>query len=292
MKTSLEKKRLIYDYLDILCKGYETGDFFDLYPCLSRDCVMESQWVLTPNVGYDAVVDYFTGKGATLRRANAFPSCSIQELVGSINPISNAKACINETKGIKGKVGLNYTPGELCMLMEQENGDEKIEVIVRVQLDDNEKIKRIDLCMPELFQYRDYYIFVDFVPANGESDIEEGTIRICESYFNQLFLFLGMASFDFDVYDDLCIPIHTWLECLDYWKDFFSCKSFDDAFEKMCGINYSDFSVANDFAIRNLSSNGKQMWQYRENNEIILNELIEWTNKYKDICTNINAYGF
>ena len=65
MKTKLELATLIYKYLEIISDGYEKGDFEPLFPYLAEDCVFESQWVLAPNTGYEAVVSYLTYKGET-----------------------------------------------------------------------------------------------------------------------------------------------------------------------------------------------------------------------------------
>ena len=150
-----ENKKLYYEYLTILGKGYETGDFSELFPLLSEDCVFESQWVLYPNVGYEVIVDYLTGKGRTLKRTQSFPSCSVQELVGNINYIRNANFTVNGEKQ-KGAFGLYYDDGELCLLMHQILNGETNDVIVRLKVDEENKIKRIDLCMPELFRFKPY----------------------------------------------------------------------------------------------------------------------------------------
>lgn len=95
MRCKLEENSRLFDVLHALRKGYETGDFDELFPYLAADCVMESQWVLTPNTGYDAVVDYFTGKGKTLAKNESFPDCSIVELIGCMNPIESDGVEIN-----------------------------------------------------------------------------------------------------------------------------------------------------------------------------------------------------
>lgn len=292
MKTTLEKKRLVYKYLDILGEGYESGDFSKLYPYLAKDCVFESQWVLTPNTGYDAIVDYLNGKGATLQRTKAFPSCSIQELIGNINIVKNAEVHINGGEAQHGGVGLYYEAGELCLLMEQKKDNETIGVIIRIQINEDDTIIRIDLCDPALFQYRCFYTFVNFIPANGDEKIKDGMIRLSESYYPELYLFLGIAGFDFDEYDDLKIPMAVWLKCVEKWKEFYSYNSFDEAFEEICGINYSKQSAKEDYARRMLSRNGFDMWQNRMKNGNIIDQIIEWTNKYKEHCTTINSYGF
>lgn len=62
MKTKLELATLTYKYLDLIDDGYSKGEFEPLFQYLADDCVLESQWVMTPNVGYDAVVSYLSGK--------------------------------------------------------------------------------------------------------------------------------------------------------------------------------------------------------------------------------------
>ena len=95
MKTKLELATVIYDYLNMISEGYENGDFTPLYPYLAEDCVLESQWVMTPNAGYDAVVSYLSGKGETLKITGLFPKCSIQELVGNATLMNNVDINVN-----------------------------------------------------------------------------------------------------------------------------------------------------------------------------------------------------
>lgn len=291
MKTKLELATLIYKYLEIISDGYEKGDFEPLFPCLAEDCVFESQWVLTPNTGYEAVVSYLTAKGETLKESDSFPSCYIQELVGNINTIKHIDLNVNGEKQ-HGSVGLHYPSGELCLLMRQDIDDKTNDVILRIKLNDNEKISRIDLCMPELFKYRDFYTFVSLYPCIGDEDIDDGRIRVSEPYYSEFYLFLGMIGEEFDEYGDLHIPMAKWLDFLNCWKRFYSFKTFDDAFEDACGINYTDFSAKDEEARRRLSRTGDDIWNNRNNNSSMLKGLLEWTDKYKDICDYINCYGF
>ena len=91
MRTDSSKNEILKGHLETLCKCYSTGRFDNLFPLLADDCVFESQWVLTPNTGKAAVVDYFLGKGATLRKNDCCPTCTIVELVGNLNTIKNAE---------------------------------------------------------------------------------------------------------------------------------------------------------------------------------------------------------
>lgn len=156
MWTDSRKNDVLFERLKVLCNGYSTGKFDALFPYLSDDCVFESQWVLTPNVGKDAIIDYLTGKGETLRRTNSLPECTVVEFVGSFNPIKNANIHLNGGEPQVGNLGLWYTDGKLAMLMCQQLDEEMISIIVDIKLNENNLISRIDLCMPELFRFKHY----------------------------------------------------------------------------------------------------------------------------------------
>lgn len=154
MQTDSKSNDLLKGYLETLCRCYSTGRFETLFPLLADGCVLESQWVLTPNTGKAAVVDYLERKGATLRKSNSCPTCTIVEFVGNMNLIRNAQIHPNGEKARRASVGLWYPEGKLAMLMSQALDGGTNEVIVDLQLDENRLISRIDLCMPGLFRFR------------------------------------------------------------------------------------------------------------------------------------------
>lgn len=156
MRTDSNKNETLKGYLETLCKCYSTGRFENLFPLLADDCVFESQWVLTPNTGKSAVVDYFQGKGATLRKNNCCPTCTIVEFVGNLNTIKNAEVHLNGGEAQRASLGLWYPDGKLAMLMCQTLNDVTNGVIVDLQLDENDLISQIDLCMPELFNFKHF----------------------------------------------------------------------------------------------------------------------------------------
>lgn len=225
MKCRLEENSRIFDVLCALKNGYESGDFTELFPFLAPDCVMESQWVLKPNTGYDAVVDYFTRKGETLAKHNAFPDCGIVELIGNCNPIRKASVSVNGSGKKVASVGLMYTPGKLCLLMEQTLNGETNGVMVDVQVGADGMVQRIDLCMPEIFKYRDFRPFVELLPAQDDDENEDAIIRVSEHYYRELDLFLACAGAAFYEYDGLEIPIEHWCKALYYWKAFFEANA-------------------------------------------------------------------
>ena len=299
MNCKMEENSRLYDVLSVLEDGYTTGNFEGLFPFLAQDCVMESQWVLTPNTGYEAVTAYFTGKGNTLAKSGNFPSCSIVELLGNCNPVKNASVSLNGGKPEVASLGLMYTPGKLCLEMRQTIDDKENVVIVDATLNEYGLVKRIDLCMPELFKYRDFYTFVDFYPVtddwneeNDNYDNREHLIRVSEPYYGFLYLFMDCAGEGFDEYGDLHVPMKTWLDTLDYWKSFVTADNFDEAFEKIAGVDYDSNTIQNQGAAKHLGRSGKHMWEDRENSRNLLEGLIEWTELYKDKYSYINTWGW
>ena len=299
MNCKMEANSRLYDVLSVLEDGYTTGNFERLFPLLAQDCVMESQWVPTPNTGYKAVKAYFTGKGNSLAKSGNFPGCSIVELLGNCNPIKNALVSLNGGKTEVASLGRIYTPGKLCLEMRQTIDDKENVVIVDVTLNESGLVKRIDLCMPELFKYRDFYTFVDFYPVtnewneeNDDYDNREHLIRISEPYYEYLYLFMDCAGVEFDEYGDIHIPMKTWLDTLAYWKSFVSADNFDEAFETIAGVDNDSNTIQNQGAAKHLGRSGKRMWEDRENSKSLLEGLIEWTELYKDKYSYINTCGW
>jgi hypothetical protein len=208
-----------------------------------------------------------------------------------MNPIKDVDFHVNGEKKY-GSFGLLYNSGELCLLMEQTIDDKTNGVMLCIKLTDDYKIARVDLCNPELFQYRDFYTFVSFYPANGENEFKEGRMRVSEPYYPEFYLFLGMVDEDFDEYDDMNIPMDKWIAFLEKWKRFYSFKTFDEAFEDACGIDYNNFTAENQAALRRLSNVGDDIWANRHKNPTMLYALIEWTEKYSKTCDTVNGYGF
>ena len=89
-----------------------------------------------------------------------------------------------------------------------------------------------------------------------------------------------MVGEEFDEYDDLHIPMEKWQAFLEKWKRFYSFRTFDEAFEDACGIDYSNFTAKDEAALRRLSTMGDDIWENRQKNPTMLHALIEWTEKY------------
>lgn len=274
MNCKLEIDSRLFDILDILEAGYESGNFEKLYPFLSPDCTLTSQWVSNSLRGYDAVADYYAKKGETLANSSVFPCCSIMELT-------------------------SQEPGRLCLEMEQANGDDTVCVLVFVSIDDQGFVTHIELRDPSLYTYRAFYTYIDFLPSTEEapskwdaSERNPHMIRVSESYYNELYLFFNCAEELFGEYDDLHIPMKKWCSVLEYWRVFIAAKNFDEAFETIAGVNYETGTVEYPDLARQLGRCGKSLWENRELSGIMLQGLIEWTNLYKDTYPFVDTYGW
>ena len=149
-------KNLLLKYLQIVGSCYATGDFEPLFPYLSDDCVWESQWRLTPETGKETVINYFTKKGETLRKTGSFPKWMVVEFVDNMNPVRAQLKGKNIDSSRPTRVALFYEEGKLALFMAQDLDDVTNASIVDLTIDDNNLIKRIDICMPELFKFVKY----------------------------------------------------------------------------------------------------------------------------------------
>ncbi len=154
MHKSVDKE-LLLKYLKIIGNGYATGDFKELYPFLAPDCVWESQWRLTPETGKETVINYFNKKGDILRETASFPKWMVVEFVDNLNPIK-ASIVKRNVKNPPVSIGLLYEKGKLALFMAQDLDDRVSSSIVDIKIDENNLIKRIDMCMPELFKFVKY----------------------------------------------------------------------------------------------------------------------------------------
>ena len=293
MKTKLERQALVHDYLELLWDGYRSGDFSEVFSHLATDCEMHSQWVFQPNVGYDAIVDYFTEKGNTLKETGNFPQCSIQELLGSARPVCNAQIYVDGVVE-SGKAELWYEAGELCLLMEQQLEDKTVSAILRLTLNDDGKIDTIHLCAPELFSYREWNdgTFMTLYPARGEEEKKDCRIRISDRYYGELSIALSSIERDFDEWGEESIPMNEWEKVLQKWQELYAFESFDALLESVGGVDYNTFGVEHSKAFATLMWSGKRIWKNRLQTPNIVCDLLEWTQKHKVCCDTVNMYGF
>lgn len=289
--TRLERNTQLYNVLQVLETAYEEGDFTEFVSLLTEDCVYESMWVLEPLCGREAVSRHLLSKGKSIRESESFPSCWVVELVGNMNPLPESDIIVNGEKK-RAALALAYEPCKFCLMMEQELNGETHEVLVDLKLTEDGKVSRMDLCMPELFHKNGMCPHVIFLPANGEEENEDALIRISDGYFSELRVFMVMAEEDFDEHDNLVIPMENWVKTLEYWKAFVEATDYDAFVENAAGINYENWSVSNKDVMERLGWCGVSLWKRRKENAVMLDGLLEWTQKYKDSHDCIRVYGY
>ncbi len=123
-----DNNEIFYKNLKILAECYETGNFDSLFSCLSEDISLDSMWVFETLSGFEKVKEYYIGKGETVRKYGAFPTCLIVR-------------------------SINYPQDKLLIYMCQYLKNETAEGIIDIKLNDQGKISHINLCDKSLFQF-------------------------------------------------------------------------------------------------------------------------------------------
>ena len=145
-----EQNEALYPCLLALGTGYETGCFDGFFPYLADECEKTSQWSYETVCGKENVIEYYREKGELNRNAQGKTKTWVVELVNNMSPYPMKEA------GSGASLKLFYSEGKLCLYLEQYLENEVIKVIVDLNMDENNKVASVCLCMPELFQFRPY----------------------------------------------------------------------------------------------------------------------------------------
>jgi RimJ/RimL family protein N-acetyltransferase len=135
--------------------AYCSADFSEFYPFLSDDCVWESQWVLEPRIGKETIVEYYENKSRSLRESDSRISFTVVQLIGNLNTGTVQDLVVNGEKR-HGSFGLFYENNKPCLYLRQRANGELNGMIIQPEFDNNGKLKRLDVCIPELFRFEPY----------------------------------------------------------------------------------------------------------------------------------------
>ena len=212
MRHVLEMQNLELEALCRLRNGYKSGDFEHFADYLTDESVFESQWVLTPLIGKESIMDYLRGKGTTLKAHNAFPETTFVEISGK----------------------------DIGLLLQQAGN---IGVLVVSELDDNGMVKRIDLCHEAFYQYRKIDSWMTLTPVkelyDEETDLssfeehEERAIAITTLYYDELGLFFEMTYSDFDPMRDYHMLTDDWIDIVKAWRAYYEAEDHEMMCEKL-----------------------------------------------------------
>lgn len=289
--TRLERNAQLHNVLRAMERAYEKGDFTEFVALLDEDCVYESMWVIERLHGREAVANHLLGKGNSISKSGSYPDCWIEEMVGNINPLPDTDIQEN-IKEKYAAVAPLYEAGKYCLIMEQKLDGETNEVVVVLQLKEDGKVSRISICLPEYFNTRSCCPYVDVFPGKGEDNNRDARVIVGDAYYSELYLFFDLAGEEFDEYDNLEIPMEKWEYILSCWKDFVDAPNYDAFVEKVAGIDYENWFVGDKDVLSRLGYSGVSLWKERKENARMLNDLMEWTKKYKNSYECICTYGF
>jgi hypothetical protein len=132
---------------------------------------------------------------------------------------------------------------------------------------------------------------MEFVPFSNGVELHEQSIGIGEDDWDMLHWVLRRFFPDYDMYDcDYEITVAEWEDIMEEWRFVFAVGSFDEVFERLCGIDYERAFVANSGLLRCMNNTG-YLWKNRDSAWEIYMDFRDWFDRVKDSCTHINIYG-
>lgn len=129
-----------------LIDGYLNGDFSKIYDKFDENIQLHSMWVLEPKVGKSALVDYYNGKGESLRRSRT-------------KMVANCVITRDEVIKKNGNVGLFTPSGQVAALIGQEIDGQTNWVFIMPKFNDENKIVEISINDPSFFNFTNYYAY-------------------------------------------------------------------------------------------------------------------------------------
>lgn len=126
--------------------GYLDGDFSKIYDKFDENIQLHSMWVLEPKVGKSEIIDYYNGKGESLRKSRT-------KMVG------NCVITTDEVVKKNGNVGLFTPSGQVAALIGQEINGQTNWVFIMPKFNDENKIVEISINDPSFFNFTNYYAY-------------------------------------------------------------------------------------------------------------------------------------
>lgn len=112
--------------LETLIDCYNKNDFYGISDYLCDDCAYSSQWVFDEKSGSEWIENYLIQKSLAIKNSGS----KVIAKKGIIHSQNNSKEC--------------------AILFQQNDLNPSCIILTEY---DGEKIRQIDICMPELFQY-------------------------------------------------------------------------------------------------------------------------------------------
>ncbi len=135
------KEYCVEKIIDAYCSGH----FEPLYDYFDDEIQFHSQWVFNPLIGKKALIEYFDGKGKTLRNSNT-----------ELNGVS---VVIAESQKRNGNFVLMSKPGTICALIGQKLNGKNNMIFITPKFNERDDLVELSLNDPGLFSFKKYYSF-------------------------------------------------------------------------------------------------------------------------------------
>lgn len=133
--------------------------------------------------------------------------------------------------------------------------------------------------------------YITFAPKVDGVDTKQEALHISATEWD---IMHWAVQYVFPEYDDceadFPISIADWEKILSAWKLICEADSFDDVFEFLCGIDYSQRTVANEGLLYALNHTG-YLWNNKDSAWEIFDDFRTWFDRVKKSCTHIDIYG-
>ena len=129
--------------------------------------------------------------------------------------------------------------------------------------------------------------FITLIPGKDEEEIEDATLNIREDSFSLASTFLCAFDGVFDMACENIVDYDEWTFILQLWEKFIRADDYDAILEELSGLNYDNWTAQNEFLMEKFSEDGASYWDNRFRSAELLNDLMIWTEKYKESCDYI-----
>jgi len=131
----------------------------------------------------------------------------------------------------------------------------------------------------------------DKLYSDCEKKCEKTSLSIKEEDWDMLHWSIRYIFPDYDKYEnDFPVSIADWERIISAWSFIFTANTFDEVYEKFCGIDYESHSVKNENLMYYFNHKG-YLWKNRDSAWEIFDDFMTWFDKIKSHYLYIRIYG-
>lgn len=146
-----------FTIVNAIKEAYTTGVFDGIFPYMTDDYEHHSFWVLDVIRGKEDAIDYYTGKGESIRRGGSFPEGRIVSIVTAPDRKRPRGVHSNgEQISDPGDTEKRKDCGKLAVLLNQCVNDKTNQVLIIPTITENGRLAQILVTDPELFTVAEF----------------------------------------------------------------------------------------------------------------------------------------